>query len=188
LLDRRTFLKTIGLTGLTCVLPQCQPGPLAVGMTPGEARLTDLAGKPTDLPADYAGKILVIHFWVSACSACVTEMLAFEAVRLRYPEKDVVFCSVNVGDRKATAERYLRHIRISYPVLLDEESVTRKLYRIPGVPTTYVLDRNGVVRFTTFGPLYKAELTKMVETLLNSALGQTVPLSSNLTPQLLRVR
>jgi thiol-disulfide isomerase/thioredoxin len=163
---RRDFLRMVGAAGLACMLTRCQSGPLPVGERPGEARLVDLAGARVSLPSDYKGKILAIHFWVSGCPACVTEMETFESLHRRRPSQDIVFCSVNVGDSRGAAERYLHRVKISYPVLLDEESVTRKHYRIPGVPATYILDRQNVVRFTAFGPVRKGELEKTIETLL----------------------
>jgi thiol-disulfide isomerase/thioredoxin len=165
-MHRRDFLRMIGAAGLACLLPHCQSGPLPVGETPGDIRLVDLAGNGVSLPTDYKDKILAIHFWISGCTACVVEMAIFESIHRQYSGQDVVFLSVNVGDSRGAVERYLKGVEISYTVLLDEESATRKQYRIPGVPATYVLDRQNIVRFTTFGPLRKAELEKMIGALL----------------------
>jgi thiol-disulfide isomerase/thioredoxin len=156
----------IGATGLACLLPHCRSGPLPVGATPGETHLVDLAGRRITLPADFRGKVLVIHFWISGCPACLGEMETLESIHRNHSGQDVVLCSVNVGDSRGAAERYLKRVKISYAVLLDEESATRKHYRILGVPATYVLDRQDVVRFTTFGPVRKAELEKMIGALL----------------------
>jgi cytochrome c biogenesis protein CcmG/thiol:disulfide interchange protein DsbE len=153
-------------TGLACLLPHCQSGPLPVGETPGETTLVDLAGQRISFPADFKGKVVVIHFWTSGCPACVIEMATLESVHREHSGRNVAFCSVNVGDSRGAAERYLRRVEITYTVLLDEESATRRHYRIPGVPAIYVLDRKSVLRFTHFGPVGKAELEKAIGALL----------------------
>jgi len=156
----------IGVTGLACFLPQCQAGPSPVGEMPGPAYLVDLAGNRVTLPTDFRGKVLVIHFFVCSCAACVIEMVTLESIHRSQGGKDAVFCSVNVGDSKVTVERYLRNARISYTILLDEESATQRLYRMPGVPATYVLGRDNVIRFTAFGPVNRTELVKDIHALL----------------------
>jgi thiol-disulfide isomerase/thioredoxin len=165
-MQRREFLRIVAVAGLACVTPHCQSGPLAVGGIPGETHLIDLAGRQANLPSDFQGKVLVIHFWVSSCSACAGEMETLESIYRHYPTEDISLCSVNVGDSRGSAERYLERVTISYPVLLDEQSATRKIYRIFGVPATYVLDRKGVVRFTAFGPIRKVEIEKAINSLL----------------------
>ncbi len=63
-------------------------------------------------------------------------------------------------------ERYLRKVKVSYAMLLDEEAKTIKRYRIPGVPTIYVPDRNNAVRAKIFGPAKKTDLEKIIRELL----------------------
>jgi cytochrome c biogenesis protein CcmG, thiol:disulfide interchange protein DsbE len=165
-MDRRDFLTIIGAAGLAFMMPRCQSGPLPVGATPGNVDLVDLSGHSVALPKGFHDKVVVIHFWTSSCSLCAGEMMTLESLHGGPLGRDVAFCSVNVGDAKGPAERYLQRVDISYPVLLDEESATRKEYRIVGVPTTYILDRKGVVRFMIPGPVEKENLKKMVGSLL----------------------
>jgi cytochrome c biogenesis protein CcmG, thiol:disulfide interchange protein DsbE len=165
-MERRDFLKIIGAAGLACIMPRCQSGPLPVGATPGNVDLVDVSGRRVALPKEFHDKVLVIHFWTSSCSLCVGEMRILESLHRDPLHQDVAFCSVNVGDPRGPAERYLQRVDISYPVLLDEASATRTQYRILGVPTTYILDRKGVVRFMIPGPVEKENLKRMIGSLL----------------------
>ena len=70
-----------------------------------------------------------------------------------------MFCSVNVGDPRGAVERHLKRVETSYAGLLE-------YYRIPGVPAIYVLDRQNVGRFITFGPVRKTEREKMIAAVL----------------------
>jgi cytochrome c biogenesis protein CcmG, thiol:disulfide interchange protein DsbE len=161
-------LTILVFAGLALILSSCQPGPAAVGQIPEEVRLADMAGRSVGLPSSFRGKVLVIHFWVSSCSLCVGEMEVLESLYHHYSGADVVVCSVNVGDSRGSTERYVERITLSYPIFLDEQSVTRKVYGILGVPATYVLNREGIIAFTTLGPVRKTELQKAIDGLLNS--------------------
>ena len=165
---KSSFLLVLVLAGLALILSSCQSGPVTVGQVPGEVHLVDMAGRPVPFPSSFRGKVLVIHFWASSCSLCLSEMEIIESLHHHYSESSVVLCSVNVGDSRGSTERYLEKITLSYPIFLDEQSVTRRSYGIYGVPATYILDREGVIAFTAFGPVRKAELQKVVDDLLGT--------------------
>ena len=137
-----------------------------IGETPLNVVLTDLMGKNVVIPADLKGKVVFMHFWVSSCSYCVKEMYTLESFYRKHLSEEVIAFSINAGDDKQSAERYMAKLQISYPILLDPDLSVTKRYGISGVPTTYILDRQGVLRFKIMGEITTDKLDEVARTLL----------------------
>jgi cytochrome c biogenesis protein CcmG/thiol:disulfide interchange protein DsbE len=139
---------------------------LPVGETPPNVALKDLTGQRVVIPTGQAGKVVFIHFWLSSCSFCVKEMCTLESFYRKHQPEGVIAFSINAGDDKESAARYIANLKISYPILLDSDlSVTRR-YGVIGVPTTYILDRQGVLRFKIVGEITADKLDQAARTLL----------------------
>lgn len=107
-----------------------------------------------------------MHFWASWCTSCRPEMIALESIYGTYKNSAVVPCSINVGERREAAESYIKDIRITYPILLDQTSSVTRQYSVSGIPTTYVLNRENVIRYRILGEINKEGLDRIVRTLL----------------------
>lgn len=152
---RRDFIKIGAMAGLAVLFPQvtaCRkenvPG---VGNRFSTIVLDDVAGKKVSIPADSAGKIAIIHFWASWCKTCRNEMTHLETVARSYRQKGVVTYSIGIGEKKNTAATYISNLSITYPVLIDPDSSTKKTLGIVGVPTYFVLDGEGIIKFRISG-------------------------------------
>jgi cytochrome c biogenesis protein CcmG/thiol:disulfide interchange protein DsbE len=165
-MKRRTFLRVLCCAGLMGLLSQCGSGPLQPGDAAPQFSVLDPSGKRVALPDEFRGKVVLLHFWVSTCRICKGNMEVLESMHADYGSRGVVPCSVNIGETKETVEAFLRSVRVTYPILLDEESASRRLYNISGVPTTYVLSRDGIIRFRVLGPIAREQEERMVESLL----------------------
>jgi cytochrome c biogenesis protein CcmG, thiol:disulfide interchange protein DsbE len=155
IMKRRDFLKMISCAGLATILPQCRSGSLQTGDPAPGIAVMDLSGRKLILPGDFKGKGMLLHFWASWCSRCVDEMRDLQAIYVRYRNRGVLPCSVSIGDTKEAADAYLRDVHVTYPVVLDQRATSKKLYSITGVPTTYGISREGMVRFRVLGPIGK---------------------------------
>ncbi len=165
-MKRRDFLKIVSYAGLACVLARCRPHRLRIGDIAPDLKVVDLNGKQLTLPGDLKGKVVLLHFWASWCTSCIDEMRDNQSLYVDYESRGVTLCSVSIGDTKAAIEAYLKNVKVSYPVLIDERGVSKRLYSISGVPTTYVLDRDGVVKFVLQGPYRRNVKEGMVKSLL----------------------
>ncbi len=139
---------------------------LAIGKIPPNISLKDLSGNNVVIPADLKGKVTLIHFWVSSCSYCVTEMCTLESYYRKHHDKGIIAFSINAGEDRKSAIRYISKLKISYPILLDHDLSVTKQYGVVGVPTTYILDREGVLRFKFAGEISAFKLDEAVKTLL----------------------
>jgi len=136
---------------------------IKIGDVPPKFTLPDLKGNKVTVPDEFNGKVLIIRFWADCCTA---EMPAIDVVYNKYKEKGVIILTVNVGQPKEVAEAFVTNLKISYPVLLDTYSITAKQYGVAGLPTTFILDRNSIVREKILGEAERDSFEKMVVNLL----------------------
>jgi cytochrome c biogenesis protein CcmG, thiol:disulfide interchange protein DsbE len=139
---------------------------MPIGETPPNFALNDLSGKTVVIPADLKGRVVFVHFWLSSCPHCVTEMCTLESFYRKHIKEGVIAFSINAGEDKQSAARYIANLNISYPILLDPDQSVTKRYGILGVPTTFVLDRYGVLRFKILGEITTNKLDEVTRALL----------------------
>ena len=140
------------------------------GQPAPEFALNDLQGKQVRL-ADYKGKIVVLNVFAHWCGPCRKEAPELEKdLWQAYKARDVVVLGVATWARDnptKRAEEFAREFKLTFPVLVDAENKVAEMYKVSGVPTTFIIDREGVVREFVVG----ADVTSIkraVESLLNA--------------------
>lgn len=141
--------------------------PIAVGDRVPPIVLTTFEGTQVKL-SDLAGKVVVVNFWASWCKPCEQEAEELELVWRKYKDSgQVVFLGVDYVDTEPEAKAYLKKFNITYTNGPDLRTQISQLFRIKGVPETYLIDKNGVLRDFKIGPYVSvAELQAMIEPLL----------------------
>jgi DsbE subfamily thiol:disulfide oxidoreductase len=122
-------------------------------------------GQPWSSAAAY-GSVLVVNYWASWCTPCRAEQPRLTRVARRYATRGVAFIGVNVNDNRAAAQTYVRDFNIPYPSLFDPKSETAARLGVVGLPTTVILDRDGVVGYQRTGEATVASLTTQLDALL----------------------
>lgn len=89
-------------------------------------------------------------------------MKAIEAVYQRHQGKGLHVLAVNAGQDKATIEAFIKKIGVSYPALLDEKSAIAKSYGVVGLPTTYFVDGQGIIRAKIIGEADEATFERQL--------------------------
>jgi DsbE subfamily thiol:disulfide oxidoreductase len=112
------------------------------------------------------GSVLVVNYWASWCAPCRAEQPRLTRVARRYAARGVSFIGVNVKDDRAAARTYLDDFLVPYPSLFDPRSETTARLGVVGLPTTFILDRHGVVGYQRTGEATVASLTTQLEALL----------------------
>lgn len=133
-------------------------------MAPFFAR--SLAGDSWQLPQAAAGKVVVLRFWATWCAFCRDEMKAIEPVWRSRQGDGLLVLAVNAGQSADDIARFIADLGISYPVLLDPGSKTARAYGVTGLPMTFFIDRQGVVRGRILGEADEATFRRKVEELL----------------------
>lgn len=125
----------------------------------------DLEDKTVKL-ADFRGKVVVVNFWWSGCGPCLHEMPEFDQVYKDYKDKGLEIIGVNMGQSKATITSTNRRLDVSYLLLADELKIATRQYGVVAAPTSFLIDRDGVLRERINGPLTKEALSKKVAGML----------------------
>jgi peroxiredoxin len=136
-----------------------------VGNAAPSFAVKDLAGNSTSLGA-YRGKVVVLNLWASWCPPCRAEMPDLENVYLAERDRGVVVLGVDQGESVLQAGRFARSLRVSYPILIDEEQQYGRVYRALGLPTTVIVNADGNVTQTFDGPVTAAQVLAAVAPLL----------------------
>ncbi|MCW3058526.1 MAG: Thiol-disulfide isomerase and thioredoxin [Capsulimonas sp.] len=131
---------------------------LAAGTPAPDFTATMPDGTPVKL-SDLKGKIVVLDFWATWCAPCQMSMPHLEKVYQAVKDKDVAVLGVCVWDDKKAYDKWVvdKKSTYSFPTAFDpaarasEKSIASKLYNVSGIPTQYIIDRNGKVAATTVG-------------------------------------
>lgn len=115
---------------------------------------------------DYRGKAVVLNFWASWCPFCVEEMPLFEKVYQDFQGEDFEMIAVNRGESLEQARKFTDPMNLSYHLLLDKADEVYNAYNLQAMPTTFFVDKNGVIQHIKFGAISEEELRSRVKKLL----------------------
>lgn len=116
---------------------------------------------------DYKGKPVFINFWASWCEPCRVEMPFIETAYQKY-NQDIEFLMINVieSDRQSKMEEFIDEFELTFPVLLDHKNVVTKLYRVGGYPTSFFINKQGVITDAVPGGMSKPMFNQLIQKLL----------------------
>jgi thiol-disulfide isomerase/thioredoxin len=114
--------------------------------------LKDLAGRPHALP-DYGGQVVLINFWATWCEPCRDEMPSLQRLKERLASLPVTVLAVNYGESSPKVVEFVRRFGFDLPVLLDPGQQAARAWRVRLLPTSYLVDAEGRVRYSVVGEL-----------------------------------
>lgn len=101
--------------------------------------------------AEQRGNIVLVNFWASWCGPCREELPEMEKLQQKYEDLGFTVLAINVDDKPEKADILLNDIDVTFPVLYDSEGEVSQLYDVSAMPTTVIVDRNGIARLTHKG-------------------------------------
>jgi cytochrome c biogenesis protein CcmG/thiol:disulfide interchange protein DsbE len=141
------FLIFLGMS-----LRRVQQAPIAVGQSIPAIQLQSFDGATFDTK-NLSGKVIVLNFWASWCKPCESEAATLQSAwQLYQPGGKVVFLGIDYVDTEPEALAYLKKFNITYPNGPDLETKISQIFRIRGVPETYVIDEQGRLANAQIGP------------------------------------
>lgn len=156
-------------------VPSAVGAPLSSSPSPREGflapdfTLDTLDGSKVTL-SELRGKVVVVNFWATWCLPCRAETPALEKSYAQYKDAGVVILGVNLTNQDVVSEveSFVQEFNLTYPILLDGDgSVSNSLYQIRGLPTTFFINREGIIRTVLVGgPMSETFIRSKIEALL----------------------
>jgi thiol-disulfide isomerase/thioredoxin len=114
--------------------------------------LSDLDGNKHTL-SSYRGKVVMVNFWATYCSPCIKEMPSIQRLKEKMAGKPFAILSIDMAEERHDVQAFLtqHQIKIDFPVLLNPEGNVVEEWMITAVPTTFVIDPKGTIRYALFG-------------------------------------
>lgn len=123
-------------------------------------RTTTLTGDSTSLEQQ-RGKVVLLNVWATWCKPCRAEIPELLAVRTRYADRglEIIGVSVDVAGAERDIRDFMKEFQMTYPIWLDPDERISTEFLLVGVPATFVIDRNGVLRWRKTGPVQPGDTT-----------------------------
>ena len=132
-----------------------------------ELKARDMNGAPKTL-ADYRGKVVLLNFWASWCPPCLREMPSMERLRLKMEGRPLEIVALASAESSDDAKIFLSKMKLGFPILLDPDGSNTKRWKVFALPTSFLLDAKGRVRYVLTGPTEwdEGEALKVIESML----------------------
>jgi thiol-disulfide isomerase/thioredoxin len=138
-------LPALAVTLLVCALAAAAPArAVRMGDTAPAFELAQADGEPVAL-AKLRGSVVYVDFWASWCAPCKRSFPWMNALYDRHRGEGLVIVGVNVDKRRPDAERFLRDVPATFPIVFDAAGATPAAFDVKGMPSSYLVDRQGVV-------------------------------------------
>lgn len=150
---RRTALALMALATWGCAAME-NAGPPQVGEAAREFAATTLEGEEVTLTS-LRGDVVLLNLWATWCTPCRMETPYLQEI---YEERKdegfhIVGISMDTGDAAADVAMFVEEYEVSYTILHDATMKQMDTYQVLGLPATFLIDREGVLRWMRYGPI-----------------------------------
>lgn len=138
------------LSALTGLLFAASALALDPGARAPEIGMRDLEGNQVTM-ASLRGKVVIVDFWASWCEPCADSMPIYQRLYDTYRARGLTIVGVSQDQRVENARTFAGRHRLGFPVVFDEGHAVANRYRPPRMPTSFLIDRGGIVRHVHAG-------------------------------------
>jgi len=130
---------------IACCSPEAFAGDSLVNRKAPEFARKDLNGARLDLKS-FRGKIVLLNFWATWCAPCQLEMPVFAQWQRQYGPLGLQVIGISIDDTPAPVRSLLSRLLLNYPVAMGDATLGERYGGVLGLPLTYLIDKDGVVR------------------------------------------
>jgi peroxiredoxin len=118
--------------------------------------------------SELRGEVVMVNFWASWCGPCRQEMPLLDQLYQRYKPMGFTLLGVNVEENTAAAKKMLKEAPVSFPILFDRKNQVSELYQVKAMPSTFLVDRDGKLRYLHKGykPGYENDYQSQIRELI----------------------
>jgi len=136
--------------------------PAQVSYPAPELTLTDTQGITHSL-ADYKGQVILVNLWATWCPPCKEEMPVFKVYYNKYKDKGFIIIAVNDGDPTPDVLQFVEDYGLTFPAWLDPTYIAiEQAFKTINLPSSFVIDHNGMIRLQWIGGINRKTLEKFV--------------------------
>jgi len=135
-------------------------------IAPNFEAVTD-AGQKVKL-SDLRGQIVVLNFWATWCEPCKIEMPEFEKAYQTNGKNNFTVLAINNSESLDKVTTFRQQLKLTFPMVMDAKGELQREYGVVSYPSTYVLDKEGVIIAKQFGPMTREQIDTLVKRALES--------------------
>jgi thiol-disulfide isomerase/thioredoxin len=122
-----------------------------IGNLAPDFQLMNMEGQNVTL-SDLRGNPVIINFWASWCGPCREEMPFLQQIYEKWNKEGVLLQTINLRENPPQIAQYMQSNGLTFPVLLDTDGSVTQDYNVIGIPTTFFIDKDGVIQAKRLGP------------------------------------
>lgn len=146
-------------------------GPALLAGTPAQSYAVAALDGGSGSLRDYHGRVVLINLWATWCAPCRSETPALERLYRQNHARGLVVLGIDQGESAKTVAGFARAMKLTYPILVDQEQRYGGSYAAIGLPTTIIVGRDGKIVRGIDGELSFAQMHEAVDPLLQPAVG-----------------
>lgn len=119
----------------------------------------------------FKGKVVYVDFWASWCGPCLQSFPFMNNLEHEFKDKGLQILAINMDETASEAQNFLAQHPAKFTVLTDSNQQCAKAFEVKAMPSSYLIDRNGVIRYEHLG--FRSGETEQLQTLIKQLLAET---------------